>query len=26
LSEDLFEHPILLHSLQLCQATHPLPI
>jgi hypothetical protein len=25
LSEDLFGHPILLHSLQVAQPTYPLP-
>jgi hypothetical protein len=25
LSEDLFGHPILLHSLQVTQPTYPLP-
>jgi len=26
LSEDLFGHPILLHSLQVTQPTYPLPL
>jgi hypothetical protein len=26
LSEDLLEHPILLHSLQVTQPTYPLPL
>ena len=26
LSEDLFGHPILLHSLQVTQSTYPLPL
>jgi hypothetical protein len=26
LSEDIFGHPILLHSLQVAQSTYPLPL
>ena len=26
LTEDLFEHPILLHSLQMTQTAYPLPL
>jgi hypothetical protein len=26
LSEDLFDHPILLHSLQVTQPAYPLPL
>jgi hypothetical protein len=26
LSEDLFVHPVLLHSLQVTQPTYPLPL